>query len=282
MQLNLEFYVNCSICAQRLPKIHATMFERSKLRGGQLTTTLKKGAIHGCQHDKPVGRSPRHPAPWDSSSKTSLAIVNSQEFERWGTPHHLPRGPHCENKREVKHGDRERCCEEDRKRGGGIMPGSEDSFWGRILEKRCLAECAGSSPAGLELRQPSWQGLLWCSKRERGLLYKVHQSAGTLHFLFPTVALMRLLFFFRTVYLWSEIYCSVHEQSKHPHNLEQKSWLPVVIFTIRMRILRRVIKASDGVCCPPPTRTESSFPFLPVLANIFGMWKINFGFSHFQ
>ena len=34
-----------------------------------------------------------------------------------------------------------------------------------------------------------------------GGLYKVHQSAGTHHFLFPTVELMQLLFFFRTVYL---------------------------------------------------------------------------------
>lgn len=55
----------------------------------------------------------------------------SQEFERWGTHTNLPMS-HIGKIKEARHRDRERCCEEDRKRGWGIMPGSEDSFWGWI------------------------------------------------------------------------------------------------------------------------------------------------------
>lgn len=146
-------------------------------------------------------------------------------------------------------------------------------IWRRIFfEKWCLAACTGSRPAALELKQPSWQSVLFGvggGEFVRGGVFKVHKSAGTHHFLFLTAVIKKLLFFFHTVYLWSVIYYSVDKKCKHPHNLEQKSLLPVAIFTMRTTILRRglVIKASDGVSCSP-TGTVTFSLFLPVLVNI--------------
>lgn len=110
-----------------------------------------------------------------------------------------------------------------------------------------------SSPAGLELEQPSWHWLLRCSEKQGGVGVALQGTSVCWDPPFPLSHKCNFYFPFRTAYLWSEIYFSVDEQRKHPHNLKQKSLLPVILFTIRMTILRRelAIKASDGVRSPP-------------------------------
>ena len=161
LQLKVTFYVNGSICAHNLPGIHAAVVESSRLRGGQLATTLKKEASVAASITNLQGGAP------DAQLRESYTIFNSQEFEGWGAPRH----PSCrpamgKNKSEAQ------------RQGAMLWGGQEERMrnyarvWRFILrsdlEKWCLAMCAGSSPAGLELEQPSWQWLLRCSKKGGG------------------------------------------------------------------------------------------------------------------
>lgn len=249
--------------AQCLPGIHATMFERARLRGGQLTTTLKKEPSMVASMINLQGGAP------DTQLHETLILKNKSYHLKltgiWKMRHHTPSSPLPRTGKTEEKWDGEterdvvrRTGSEDEELCQGLKIHFEVGFREMVSGSvRRVKPCRPGAQAAILAVTPLVQ-----REGGGGLLYKVHQSAGTHHFLFPTVALTQLLFFFHRVYLWSEIYCCVDEQCKHPHNLELKSLLPGVIFTIRMMILRRelAIKASDGVWCPPPLRWRAPLP----------------------
>lgn len=118
----------------------------------------------------------------------------SQEFERWGTHIKPPHVPHRENKRSETQRQREMLWggQEERMRNYARV-------WRFILrldlEKWCWQHVQGQAlwawSSSSHLGSDSFSAV-----EKWGLLYKVHQSAGTHHFLFPTAALMQLLFIF--------------------------------------------------------------------------------------
>lgn len=229
----------------------------------------KKRAIRGCQHDKPVGRSPTYPAPTKFILKSKYCsckltgiwkIGHTALSSQWPTLEKITERWTVETERDVAR-----------------RTGREDEKLCQDLKTHFFREMVSGSMHRVKTRSTRAQAAIlavspfwgWWGRVCAGGGFKVHKSAGTHHFLFLTAVIKKLLFFFHTVYLWSVIYYSVDKKCKHPHNLEQKSLLPVVIFTMRTTILRRglVIKASDGVSCSP-TGTVTFCLFLPVLVNI--------------
>lgn len=80
------------------------------------------------------------------------------------------------------------------------MPRSEDAFF---LEREMVS---GSMHRVKTCSTGAQAAILAVSSfgvggGELGGFFKVHQSAGTHHFLFPTGVIKKLLFFFHTVYL---------------------------------------------------------------------------------
>lgn len=229
----------------------------------------KKRAIRGCQHDKPVGRSPTYPAPTKFILKSKYCsckltgiwkIGHTALSSQWPTLEKITERWTVETERDVAR----RTGREDEKLCQDLKT---HFFWEMVSGSMHRVKTRSTrAQAAILAVSPFWG---WWGRVCGGGGFKVHKSAGTHHFLFLTAVIKKLLFFFHTVYLWSVIYYSVDKKCKHPHNLEQKSLLPVVIFTMRTTILRRglVIKASDGVSCSP-TGTVTFSLFLPVLVNI--------------
>lgn len=200
-----------------------TMFQASETQERTIQDNPKKGTTSGCQHDKPTGRSPRRPAQWNSLRKPASLI----EIWKMRHPHQPPKVPHSENKRSETEKDVvRRAGREEEELCQGLKIHFEVGF-----REMVLAACTGSSPAGLELKQPSWQWLLQCSG-EVGVALQGTSVCWDLPFPLSHCCTNATSIFFHTVYLWSETYCSVDQQCKHPHNLEQNHyflWLYLLI-----------------------------------------------------